>query len=93
MWYNCLSIYLLKKEYVKNPICWCIFIKKLQTQFEIIVVYIDDLNLVGTPEELIEIAKYSKKEFKIKDCLDLQIEHFSTRVSVHQSSYIILRKP
>ena len=28
MWYNRLSEYLLKEEYVNNPICPCIFIKK-----------------------------------------------------------------
>ena len=29
--------------------------------------YIDDLNLVGTLEELIKIEKYLKKEFEMKD--------------------------
>ena len=50
MWYNYLSEYLLKKEYANNPICPCIFIKKSRTEFEIIVMYVDDLNLVGTSE-------------------------------------------
>ena len=49
MWYNCLSEYLLKEGYVNNPICPCIFIKKSETRFAIIAVYVDDLNLVGTP--------------------------------------------
>ena len=35
MWYNRLSEYLLKKGYVNNPICPCIFIKKLETGFAI----------------------------------------------------------
>ena len=62
---------------MKNLIWSCIFIKKSQTIFEIIVVYVDDLNLVGILEELIKIIKYLKKEFEIKDlgntkfCLDL----------------------
>ena len=43
----------------------CIFIKKSHTTFEIIVVYIDDLNLIGTLEELIKTSKYLKKEFKM----------------------------
>ena len=67
MWYNCLSVYLFKKWYVNNHICSYIFIKKSQTRLEIIVVYVDELNLVGTSEYLIEIAKYSKNEFEIKD--------------------------
>ncbi|RVW81532.1 Retrovirus-related Pol polyprotein from transposon TNT 1-94 [Vitis vinifera] len=82
MWYNRLSEYLLKEGYVNNPICPCIFIKKSETGFAIIAVYIDDLNLVGTPEELIRTTNYLKKEFEMKDlgktkfCLGLQIEHF-----------------
>ena len=67
MWYNCLGAYLLNKRYINNPICLCIFIKKSQTGFEIFVVYVDDLNLVGTPKKLIETTKYLKKEFEMKD--------------------------
>ena len=67
MWYNFLNVFLLKKWYVNNLICSCIFIKKSQTIFEIIVVYVDDLNLIGTPEELIETEKYLKNEFEMKD--------------------------
>ena len=52
MWYNHLSEYLLKEGYANNSICPCIFIKKSETRFAIITVYIDNLNLVGTPEEL-----------------------------------------
>ena len=52
VWCNSLSKYLLKEWYVNNHICTCIFIKKSETGFTIIVVYVDDLNLVGTLEEL-----------------------------------------
>ena len=61
MWYNRFSVYLLKEGYANNPICQCIFIKKSKIGFEIIVVYVDDLNLVGTHEELIKTSKYVKK--------------------------------
>ena len=67
MWYNRLSEYLLKEGYVNNPICPCIFIKKSETGFAIIVVYVDDLNLVGTPEEITRTTNYLKKEFEMKD--------------------------
>ena len=93
MWYNRLSEYLLKEGYANNPICPCIFIKILETGFAIITVYVDDLNLIRTSEELTKTAKYLKKEFEMKDlgktkfCLGLQIEHFPTRVLVHQSAY------
>ena len=67
MWYNRLSEYLLKKGYVNNLICPCIFIKKSETGFAIIAVYVDDLNIVGTPEELTRTTNYLKKEFEMKD--------------------------
>ena len=94
MWYNCLSEYLLKEGYANNSICLCIFINKSETKFAIIVVYVDDLNLVGTLEEITRTTKYLKIEFEMKDigktkfCLSLQIEHFSTKVLVHESAYV-----
>ena len=59
--------------------------------------YIDDLNLVGTLEELIKTTNYLKKEFKMKDlgktkfCLSLQIKYFPNGVIVHQSTYITIK--
>ena len=94
MWYNRLSKYLLKERYVNNPICPCIFIKKSKTGFAIIVVYVDDLNFVGTPKELIRTKKLLKKEFQMKDLgktkfsIGMQIVHFPNGVLVHQSTYI-----
>ena len=93
MWYNRLSKYFLKEwGYVNNSICPCFFIKKVAIGFAIIAVYVDDLNLIGTAEELIKIIDYLKKEFEIKDlgktkyCLGLQIEHCSYGVLIHQSN-------
>ena len=57
-------------------------------------VYVDDLNLVGTLEELTKTKNYLKNEFEMKDlgktkfCLGLQIEHFPNGVLIHQSTYI-----
>ena len=71
----------------------CIFIKKSKTGFAIIVVYVDDLNLIRTLEELTRTVNYLKREFEIKDlgktkfCLGLQIEHFPTDILIHQSAY------
>ena len=71
---------------MNNPICPCIFIKKSETRFAIIAVYVDDLNLVRTLEELTRTTNYLKNEFEMKDLgnikfyLGLQIEHFPNRV-------------
>ena len=93
MWYDRLSQYLLKEGYVNNSICLCVFIKKTENVLEIIAVYVDDLNLIRTPEELIKTANYLKKKFEMKDlgkiryCLGLQAEYCLNGVLIHQSSY------
>ena len=75
---------------MNNLVCPCTFIKKSETGFAIIVVYVNDLSLVKTPKEFTITTKYLKNEFEIKDlrktrfCLGLQIEHFPTEVLVHQ---------
>ena len=52
---------------MNNPIRSCIFIKKSEIEFSIVVVCVDYLNFVGTPEELIRTEKYLKNEFEMKD--------------------------
>jgi hypothetical protein len=92
-WYNCLNEYIIEKRFENNEICPCIFIKKTTFGFAIVVVYVDDLNLVGNLEELVKTATYLKDEFEIKDLrkikfyLGLQIEHLSNRKFIHQSTY------
>ena len=79
---------------MNNIKCPCIFIKKLEIGFVILIVFVDELNLIGTLEELTRTTNYLKKEFEIKDlgktkfCLILQIEHFPDGVLVYQSTYI-----
>ena len=51
---------------MNNPIFSCIFIKKSQIKFEIINVYIDDLNFIGTSKNVIKTIKYLKKKFEMK---------------------------
>lgn len=93
MWYNRLSEYLQNKGYVNNPICLCIFIKKTTSGCVIIAACVDDLNIIGTNEEIQEVVLYLKEEFEMKDlgktkyCLGLQIEHFQSGILVHQSNY------
>ena len=85
---------MIKDEYINNPICLCVFIKKSKLGFAILVVYVDDINLFGTPEELTKAATYLKDEFEMKDlgktkyCLGLQIEHKSNGILIHQSTYV-----
>ena len=49
MWYNLLSEYLIKEGYKNDPLCPCVFIKKSKSGFAIVAVYVDDINIIGTP--------------------------------------------
>ena len=76
---------------MNNPIGSCIFIKKSQTEFEIIVTYVDDLNLVGTSTKVIETTKYLKKEFEMigkTKFVSICGSRIFQLVSIHQSTYI-----
>jgi hypothetical protein len=93
MWYNHLSEYLLRKGYNNDPICPCDFIKKSESDFVIIDVYVNDLNIIETHIEIPKTVNYLKKEFEIKDMvktkfyLSLQIEHLADGILIHQSTY------
>nr|KYP45741.1 Retrovirus-related Pol polyprotein from transposon TNT 1-94 [Cajanus cajan] len=94
MLYNRLSEYLLQEGYKNDPICLCIFIKGSENGFTIIVVYVDDINIIETPEELSKAIDCLKKEFEMKDlgrtkfCLGLQVEYLENEILVHQEAYI-----
>ena len=93
IWYNRLSEYLIKEGYKNDPLCPCVFIKKSESGFAIVAVYVDDINIIGTPEELTKTVEYLKREFKVKDlgktklCLGLELEHKTNGIFVHQSAY------
>ena len=57
MWYNRLNEYLSKEGFEIIQFAHAFLSKKSKFGFAIFVVYVDDLNLVGTPEELTKTAK------------------------------------
>ena len=65
MWYKRLSEYLMKERYKNDFICPYVFIKKFEIGFSIIAIYVDDMNLIETPEELSKTAEYLKKKFEV----------------------------
>ena len=93
MWYNRLSTFLIKEGYKNDPVCPCVFIKRSGSEFVTIAVYVDDLNIIGTPQELSKAVGLLKSEFEMKDLgktkfvLGLQIEHLKDGVFLHQSTY------
>ena len=67
MWYNRLSEFLLKKEYINNDAYPCVFKKKLLNDFCIISVYAGDINIIGTRKEIEKASSCLNMEFEIED--------------------------
>jgi hypothetical protein len=94
MWYNRLNEFLLNKDYSNNDDCPCVFIRKSWSGFCIILVYVNDLNIIGTELDINEARSHLKIEFKMKDLgktkfyLGLQLEHLPIGIIVHQSAYV-----
>ncbi|KAB2604828.1 hypothetical protein D8674_037115 [Pyrus ussuriensis x Pyrus communis] len=93
MWYNRLSEYLKSQGYVYNELSPRVFIKKSHSGFAIVAIYVDNMNLIGTPAELEEIASHLKSKFEMKNLgktryyRGLEIEHCSNGILMHQSNY------
>ncbi|KAL6132633.1 hypothetical protein ACLB2K_064873 [Fragaria x ananassa] len=62
MWYTRLSDYLIRERYKNNELCMCVFIKKTSSGFVIVAVYVNDMNIIGTLDEIKETAAYLKSE-------------------------------
>ena len=63
MWYNRLSDFLHQKGYTRNKDYPCVFIRRSQDGFYIISVYVDELNIIGTPRDIEEASSYLMSEF------------------------------
>ena len=93
MWYNILNNLLLNKGLWKNDECPCLFIKKSNRGYCIISVYVDNLNIIRTTQDINEACSYLKNEFEMKDlgktefCLGLRLEHTHEWILLHQSNY------
>ena len=68
--------------------------KRSGNEFAIISIYVDDMNIIGTPEELDKTINCLKKEFEMKDlgrtkfCLGLQIEYLKNGIFIYQETYV-----
>jgi hypothetical protein len=94
MWYNQLKEFLLNKSYSNSNDCSCVFIRKSTTEFCIISVYVDELNIIDHTKDIDKAYNHLKTEFEMKDldrtkfCLGLQLEHLHTGILAHQSAYV-----
>ena len=63
--------------------------RKIDSEFAIVAVYVDDMTVIGTSREIEETVEFLKSEFEMKDlgktnfCLGHELEHRETGILVH----------
>ena len=67
IWYTHLSDYLIGKGYKNDDLSPCVFIKRTSSEFAIVAVYVDDMNIIGNLKKIDETVTYLKSEFEMKD--------------------------
>jgi hypothetical protein len=94
MWYQHLWEFLLHHDFLHDQALPCIFTFKNSTGFVVVAVYVDDLNLVGTPETCTYVVNLLITQFEMKllgktsFCLGLQVTHLPDgSIFLHQTGY------
>ena len=94
-WYHHLCNFLISQGFIHNNTLPCIFTYTSEVGFVILAVYVDDLNILGTPE----LCKYAQdiltKNFDMKYlgetsyCLGLQVHYVPNGgIFLHQQAYV-----
>jgi hypothetical protein len=94
MWYKHLRDFLLHHQFQHDQTLPCLFTLKDKTGFVIIAVYVDDLNLVGTPDTCSRAMSLLTIQFEMKLlgdttlCSGLQVVHLPYKsIFLHQTTY------
>jgi ribonuclease HI len=93
IWYQKFKTEMQTLGFINNDIAPCIFIKQNDTEFVILALYVDDVNLFGTPKLLRQTINTMKSIFEMKElgeptyCLGLQFEYLQTGIFISQSTY------
>ena len=95
IWYQRLRDFLLSHHFINDQLLPCLFIKRDKQEFVIIAVYVDDLNLVGTPSACNAATQLLTREFEMKllgqttFCIGLQVLHLKDgSIFLSQATYI-----
>ncbi|KAL0427364.1 UNVERIFIED_CONTAM: Retrovirus-related Pol polyprotein from transposon TNT 1-94 [Sesamum latifolium] len=94
-WNQELTSKLLGYDFFQLPQEHCLFIKKSDVNILILLVYVDDVLIIGSSEQqIVEVKNFLNATFTIKDLglakffLGLEIIHCSAGISVTQHKYI-----
>ena len=93
-WYHPLCHFLISQGFIHNPTLPCIFTYCTKDGFVIIAAYVDDLNIIGTPEMCKFAQDILTRKLDMK-CLGpttfylgLQVHHMPDGIFLHQQAYV-----
>jgi hypothetical protein len=93
IWYKKFKAEMVAQDFVNEDIAPCLFIKHQGPEFVIVALYVDDINLFGTPALISETIKNLKGIFEMKDlgepsfCLGLQFDYLPQGILINQATY------
>lgn len=93
-WYETLTKFLRSRGFQNFRMSPCVFVRRNGNELSIIVVYVDDLNIIGTTNAIAEVKAELKSRFEMKDLgpmkftLGMQFEYLEKGIFLYQSTYI-----
>jgi hypothetical protein len=93
VWFQRFADEMTSMGFIHNQIAPCLFIKHHEREFIIVAIYVDDINIFGTPDITEKTITSLKSSFEMKDlgdthfCLGLQLEILPTGILLHQTTY------
>ena len=95
MWNSLLHEYLIKNNFEQNPVDQCIYMMHSHDEIAVILVWVDDLLIAASNDELLNNVKQMlKNQFKMKDLgklsyfLGMEFEQNDGVIKMHQRKYL-----
>jgi hypothetical protein len=91
-WYNDISNYLTTNKFIKSRADPCLFIREDNSW---LMIYVDDMKIVGKLNQLVDIKKVLGAKYKLKDmgplsyAIGIMVEKKEDSISISQSNYIL----
>jgi hypothetical protein len=97
MWYQNFDTYILELVFVRRKVYHCVYSKKVGNHFIYVVLYVNDMLLVGNNMDVIkEVKSHLSSKFDMKDLgdanfilgMEIKIDHENRKLWLNQRKYV-----